>query len=378
MKRNLGLRLSVLCIMLLVTVSGLAGLTGSYVDAAGSKQDKLVAEALDLKHTLRFDKNGKFKIVIFSDIQETYPVHTDTMDYINKILDREKPDLVLLGGDNHAGANVSKSVMKTYLNSISEPMESRKIPWAQVYGNHVEGGYKANVANLYGCATKEEQQKIFESYTYNVSKAGNVYGVGNYVLPILRSDSEKIGFNVFALDSHSYTNENPGGQAFEDAVFLKRGVYGGILYPTLRYETFHFDQVRWYWDTSVALEAYNGAKVPAMMLYHIPVLEFETVARNPKETGMTGSNMDGTGPSEVYCGLFQTCYERGDVKGMFVGHCHRNDFVGTYMGIQLGFVPTIGSLAYYDADIRGARVIEIDQNDAWNFTTRMVYCKDIK
>ncbi|MBR5280423.1 MAG: metallophosphoesterase [Clostridia bacterium] len=378
MKHTFWIRLAVLCVLFLVVLSGMAGITGGSVDATGSSQDKMVQAALDLKHTLRFDQDGKFKIVIFSDIQDTYPPKTDTIDYMNKILDQEKPDLVLLGGDNHAGHNISKSVMKTYMNAICAPMESRKIPWAQVYGNHAEGGYNANVAQLYGCASKEDQQEMFESYAYNVSKAGSAYGVGNYVLPVLRSDSDKIGFNVFALDSHSYSNENPGGQAFENAVYLKRGIYGGIIYPSVRYETFHFDQVRWYWDTSVALEEYNGSKVAAMMIFHIPILEFEVVSSNPKQTDMVGVNTDGNAISEVYCGLFQTCYERGDVKGMFVGHQHRNDNIGTYMGIQLGYVPTIGSLAFYSADNRGARVIEVDQDDAFNFTTRMVYCKDIK
>ena len=251
-------------------------------------------------------------------------------------------------------------------------METRKIPWAQIYGNHVEGGYNFKM----GAPGKERQQEIFESFSYNISKAGEVYGVGNYVLPVLRSDSDKVGFNVFALDSHTYMVDAKGGQSFEDAVLLDRPIYGGLKDHV--YETIHFDQIRWYWKTSVALEKYSGQKVAAMMLFHIPLYEYEYIVQNPSQTGMIGVNMDGISAPELNSGLIQACYERGDVKGIFVGHCHRNDFVGTYIGIRLGFVPTIGSNAYFDASNRGARVIEIDQNDAFNFTTRMVYCKDLQ
>lgn len=373
MKYRLSFKLSVLLLMLALLVSGFSGYIGSGVSASGTQDDSYAKSLLDLKHTLRFDDAGKFKIVLFADIQDTYPLKPDTLEYMNEILDQEKPDLVLLVGDNHCGSISTESQLITYLTAMSEPMESRKIPWAQIYGNHVEGGYGFKMS----APGKERQQEIFESFDYNISKAGSVYGVGNYVLPVLRSDSDKIGFNVFGLDTHSYLNENPGGQRFENSVIVDNPIYGTKFYPDGRYETIHADQVRWYWNASVALENYNGSKIAAMMFFHIAQLEWEYIVKNPKQTNMVGQNIEGVWQSELSSGLFHACYERGDVKGMFVGHCHQNDFVGTYMGIKLGFTPTIGSLAYFSPQTRGARVIEIDQDDAFNFTTRMVYCKDL-
>ncbi len=373
MKHKLSFKLSVLILLFALMISGLTGYVRSDVTASGSANDAYAKSLLELKHTLRFNDKGKFKIVIFADIQDTYPLKPDTLDYMNKILDQETPDLVLLAGDNHCGGIGTESQLITYLTAMCKPMESRKIPWAQIYGNHVEGGYKFKM----GAPGKERQQEIFESFKYNISKAGNVYGVGNYVLPVLRSDSDKIAFNIFGMDTHSYLNENPGGQSFENAVIVQNPIYGTKFYPDGRYETIHADQIRWYWNASVALERYNGSKIAAMMFFHIAQLEWEYIVRNPKQTGMIGQNIEGVWPSELSSGLFHACYERGDVKGMFVGHCHQNDFIGTYMGIQLGFVPTIGSLAYFSPETRGARVIEVDQDDAFNFTTRMVYCKDL-
>ena len=126
------------------------------------------------------------------------------------------------------------------------------------------------------------------------------------------------------------------------------------------------------------MEAYNGSKVPAMMLFHIPLQEYCYVTNNPKETWKTGTNEDGPGASSLNSGLFHACFERGDVKGIFSGHQHRNTITGKYMDITLGYTPTIGSYEYYSEGTRGARVVEIDQKDAFNFTTRIVYCKDLK
>lgn len=326
----------------------------------------IARDALNLKHTLQFNKQGKFKIVIFSDIQDTYPVHSDTLKLMNRVLEQEKPDLVLLGGDNHRGDLVGEQFMKTYLDAISKPMETRKIPWAQVYGNHVEGGYGYSMNG----PTKERQQELFESFPYNVSKAGTVDGVGNYVIPILRSDSDKVGFNVFMLDSHSYLNNYISG--LESKLILPNPIYSGRTYDCI-----HFNQIKWYWDTSVALEKYNGSLVPAMMLFHIAIPEGQQLVNNPKETNRRGEMRSEFCSAEVSAGLFQACFERGDVKGIFWGHDHNNDATGVYMGIKLVNVPTAGYGTTYSAKTIGARIVEIDQNDAFNFTTRMVYGKDL-
>lgn len=367
MKSNFFRRVLVLASVLLLSAVTLTGyLGGSRSAFAGGTDDAFVKSTLNLKHTLRFNSNGKFKILIFSDIQDwNNMTSTDTLKYMNAMLDQEKPDLVLLAGDNHAGAKATQETMQAYLDVLASPMESRKIPWAQVYGNHVEGGYKFDNG-----FSKELQQKIFEAYPYNLSKAGTVYGVGNYVLPVLASGSDKIAFNVFMLDSHSYLENYIKG--FEEEALVKRALYSGKTYDCI-----HFDQIKWYWDTSVALEKYNGAKIPAMMLFHIPLYEWNYIIHNKVQTGMTGSKGEDICAPEVASGLFQAVYERGDVKGIFCGHDHVNDFEGTYMGIKMAYCATIGNYEYCGQN-RGARIIEIDENDAFNFTTRMLYTKDVK
>jgi len=342
----------------------LASANGHNINA---KDNEAIKELLTLKHELRFNKDGKFKIVVFADIQDTLPVKDSTIQYMNKILDLEKPNLVILGGDNYDGTEYTAKRLKEYLTVITEPMESRKIPWCHVYGNHAEGGYK-----YFNGMPKEEQQPIYESFKYCVSKSGDesVYGVGNYVLPVLRSDSDRIAFNVFCLDSHSYLYCYQ--EDLEEKVVLKRYNQSGKVYDVI-----HFSQINWYWNTSVKLEEYNGSKISAMMFFHIPLYEWNYILRNPSQTRMIGSQYEEVCAPEANSGLFWAAFERGDVKAMFCGHDHVNDFSGTYMGITMGYSPTIGAKEYYKAENRGARVVEINQDDAFNIKTWVVYCKDL-
>ena len=350
------------------------------VDQNSEIVDSIVEEALDTKQTLRFNENGKLKILVFSDLQEGDPSKTengtllreDTLSYMNRMLDEQKPDLVLFTGDNHCGRISTKAAMNQYLRQMAEPMESRQIPWAQVYGNHAEGGYNYKMP----CGvSKAEQQKIFESFTYNVSKAGNVSGQGNYVIPVLRSDSDKIGYNVFCFDSHDYIykyGDHVYGDGFEEEAIPGK-IYSGNVYDVI-----HFDQIKWYWDTSVALEDYNGATIPAMMMFHIPLYEMTYITQNKRPTGFNGQNNDPVSAPEINSGLFWALYERGDVKTIINGHDHLNTFQGTYMGVTMAYAGSIGGVEYNNDRSKGARIVEINQDDAFNVETYMIYVKDLK
>ena len=337
-----------------------------------SALDPIVDEALDTKQTVRFNNNGKLKILVFSDLQEEYPIKTETLSYMNQMLDEQQPDLVLFTGDNHCGRIATKQAMNQYIAQMAEPMESRQIPWAQVYGNHVEGGYNYNIP----CGLmKEDQQKLFEAFTYNVSKAGTVSGQGNYVIPVLRSDSDKIGYNVFCFDSHDYIykyGDHTYGDGFEEEAIPGK-IYSGNVYDVI-----HFDQIKWYWDTSVALENYNGSIIPGMMMFHIPLYEMTYITQNKRPTGFNGQNNDPVSAPEINSGLFWALYERGDVKTIINGHDHLNTFQGTYMGVTMAYAGSIGGVEYNNDRSKGARIVEIDQDDAFNVETYMIYVKDLK
>ena len=62
--------------------------------------------------------------------------------------------------------------------------------------------------------------------------------------------------------------------------------------------------------------------------------------------------------------MFGSFYEMGDIRGVFVGHDHNSDFIGSLNGIRLGFGRKTGyASAYHEILKRGARVIELDEKE---------------
>lgn len=114
---------------------------------------------LGARPTLRVRKDGKFKIVQISDTHMVTGVGvcndaTDadgndlpeieadplTVDFIGKVLDVEKPDLVVLTGDQlHHDISDSQSA----LFKVVAPIINRSIPYAAIFGNHDSEGIHA-------------------------------------------------------------------------------------------------------------------------------------------------------------------------------------------------------------------------------------------
>ena len=85
------------------------------------------------KPVLRFNQNGKFKIVQFTDIHFQYDSYRSDSALIlmKKVIQKEKPDLVVLTGD----VVCSKNTVKAW-GALSEILIDAKVPWAAMLGNH--------------------------------------------------------------------------------------------------------------------------------------------------------------------------------------------------------------------------------------------------
>ena len=106
---------------------------------------------------LQFHQDGKFKIMMISDTQDTDKADQRMLNFINASLDQEKPDLVVFTGDNIAGKWVGSTVEKvrTAIDKIIQPLVERGIPFAVVFGNH-DGESKVT--------TKADQMAMFMAY----------------------------------------------------------------------------------------------------------------------------------------------------------------------------------------------------------------------
>ncbi len=319
-----------------------------------------VEDALNTKKKLYFDDLGNFKVMIFSDLRVSKTVDSKIIQNMEKLLDKEKPDLVILGGDVHDGTISNEGELRTVLDALNAPLEEREIPWCHAFGVNTEGTEKQKTGY-----SREDQMKVYQSYPYCLSAADNenTYGVSNYVLPVLVADKngdptkDRVGFNVWCLDSNSYLNDYEAG--LEDKVLLKSLIGGKTNLDSL-----HYSQVLWYYDTSVALEEYNGGnRIFGMMYFQVPVMQFNIVKNNPTKTGFVGSSLPAAtkiSAPERETGIFYTCSERGDVRGIFCGYNVENDFYGEYMNIRLGFCSTIGQTKVRET--AGARVVSVTKN----------------
>ena len=81
---------------------------------------------------------------------------------------------------------------------------------------------------------------------------------------------------------------------------------------------------------------------------------------------MVGTKREDICCSELNSGLFMACLQRGDVKGIFCGHEHLNDFKGEYCGITLAYDSCIGYDMYAHDDLRGGRVIELHEGGGFD------------
>jgi 3',5'-cyclic AMP phosphodiesterase CpdA len=89
---------------------------------------------------LRFGADGKFKVMVVADVQDGARVSSYTLHLLELALDREMPDLVVLGGDNifdwSPSLMLSRAGIRASISTFMRPIVSRGIPFAVVFGNH--------------------------------------------------------------------------------------------------------------------------------------------------------------------------------------------------------------------------------------------------
>lgn len=314
---------------------------------------------LTTKHKLQFREDGSFKILVMSDMHGGMDgMEPESRENVKTLVDREKPDLVLFTGDN-TRKTLSEEIIRENIVGMTGYIESQKIPWAHVYGNH----------DCESRLSKEEQQVVYESYEYCISETGDedLHGVGNYVLPIFRSDSDQIAFNVWCLDSGDYLSVEEDDM-WTPAVNVneERGFGSG-------YDFIRPNQINWYMEASDILEAHTGHPIPGLMAFHIPLQESDVAWENHEELVYTGNKNEAISSASVNAGAFAALQERGDIKAIVNGHDHRNDFMVEYCGIKLCQATTPSVNGYHTKAVMGGRVFVLNQDDAANIETYMSY-----
>ena len=309
----------------------------------------------DSAEKLRFDADGNFRIMQISDIQDGTLLTPATKTYLKDVVAYAEPDLIVLTGDNISAGSATlgtKAVdfllVETAINNFMSVFEELGVPVAVTFGNH----------DAEEIVTKEEQMEIYMSYDncIAVDEGDALYGCGTYNVPIYSStDSEKMAYNLWMIDSNMYDEENGG------------------------YDYVHKDQIDWYVNKSNELKAQNGGEpVPSMMFQHIIVPEiYDALVEIPNvtdisyehngkyyvldpETTRAGQLCESPCPSETNSGQFDAVVNQGDVVAMLFGHDHKNTFEIAHRGVDLVNTPTAGFGSYGD-EIRGVRIIDLKE-----------------
>ncbi|KAI6705562.1 hypothetical protein NL676_008524 [Syzygium grande] len=302
---------------------------------------------------LRFKENGEFKILQVADMhyadgkttrcRDVLPSEMascsdlNTTAFLRRMILAEKPDLIVFTGDNIYASDATDAARS--LDAAFSPAISSSIPWAAVLGNH----------DQQSALSREGVMRHIVTLNHTLSRV-NPTGVDDID-----------GFGNYNLEVHGVEGSGFENKSVLNLYLLDSGDYSTV--PSIRgYGWIKLSQQVWFQRTSMKLQrAYMSqpeaqeAPAPGLAYFHIPLPEFASV----DSSNYTGVNQDGISSPSVNSGFFTTMVEAGDVKAVFTGHDHLNDFCGKYTGIQLCYGGGFGYHAYGKAGwARRARVVQ--------------------
>lgn len=325
---------------------------------------------------LKFNSDGKFKILLFGDIHEDgdyegNPRFKDMHKLMNAALDEYSPDLCVLLGDNCRGGvykTEGPEKFKKMVVDLIEPMTRRGIPVAAIMGNHEhDHGIDDEIVAVYnsidGCIMRNETPP-------------EVTGAANFKELIYSSDGEKPAFCLWFIDSNNCCENR----------------------SVSHYDYVHTDQIEWFEEESAKLKELNGGKpMPSFIFQHIPVPEEYELLRKARlwelpvsvkgynshsgtryvgKKGTEGYVGEGPCSPDVNNGQFASWKKVGGVLGAFFGHDHLNDFSGFVDEIFLAQHKTAGFRAYTDGCRSCVRLVTIDEKNPEKFMHELKHFKE--
>ena len=260
--------------------------------------------------------NGRFKILQLADLhlstgpgicrQPEPPNHNGgkcdadprTLAFVNSVLDDEKPDLIILSGDQVNGETSSDA--QSAIFKFASIFIERKIPYATIFGNHDDEG----------SLSREAQMELTHSLGYSLSQRGktDLDGVGNYVIEVMaRKQSSHSALTLYLLDTHSYS---PDERQFKGYDWIKK------------------NQIEWFKSTAQRLKdspSHTGFthQHMDMAFIHIPLPEYRDVDDMVVPT--TGKQLESPTAPVFNSGFRNALVEEG-ILAVSCGHDHANDY----------------------------------------------------
>ena len=168
---------------------------------------------------------------------------------MNKVLDAESQQLVVLNGDLITGENTYKFNSTDYVNEIVSPLVQRGLTWASTYGNH-DSSYNLSrehiLAREHQWPNARTKKMVF----------GEDAGVSNYYLPVYSSNGgEEPSLILWFFDSRGgfyYQETNATGGFVGQPDWVDQSV------------------VDWFQSTKNELTERYQRTLPSLAFVHIP------------------------------------------------------------------------------------------------------------
>lgn len=249
-----------------------------------------------------------FKILQIADIHLGEAESSDwgpeqdrkTFAVLDSILREERPNLIVLSGDQLTG-NDCRENATAYYRELGEFLSRYEAPWATIFGNHDDMGYVDPDAGTESQPPKFGRRDLLaidQSFALSLSQGGpsDVFGTSNYALDVLGpSDGPRDG---------------PRGRPAAQIFLLDSG--GGSLA-----ESIDSTQLRWLQRRESAL--------PAVAFQHIPT---ESHRYSSSCSGFEGEEQ--IAALERDAGIVTKLVQAGRFLFLAVGHNHGNDYCCPY------------------------------------------------
>ena len=313
-------------------------LTQQYINSVSNLCDtknEIIYDADSGVYALTNDDNSDFKILQLTDIHLggsllSYDKDLKALKACYKLIEYTRPDLVIVTGDLCFPMGVmSFSFNNTApVQQFAAFMRNVGIPWAFTYGNH--DTEKMSFTDQTGL------NELYLSLSYDISKnllypytQPDAWGRNNQLIEVRNSDGT-LNQALFLIDSNAYTGEGLN-----------------------KYDFIHDDQVDWYKENVIRLNAEAGKTVSSMAFFHIPLQQYRTAYElyekgSDKVKYYFGSNdekmIDKVCCSEYPSKFFDVAKELGSTTATFCGHDHYNNMSLEYEGIRLTYGMSIDYL----------------------------------
>ncbi|KAJ3153344.1 hypothetical protein HDU86_005302 [Geranomyces michiganensis] len=241
-----------------------------------------------------------------------------TIEFVERLLDEEQPDLVVFSGDNINGETTSDAgrLIKRY----SDTCIKRKINWIHIWGNHDD---EKNLSPP--SPPPEASEKEVEERKAAVGTAAPTSPQGEYGVLADRLDLFELGRGL----PYSLTHKGPKGVngVGNGHLTLKRKgkIAGRVWYLDSgnyisggRYGYLHRDQVDWFTNEAKRLPA----SPVDITFFHIPTNDWNHVESS---VGEKNEPVMEQGRSS---GILRAMEKRSGLQVASTGHDHTNDYCG--------------------------------------------------